>query len=122
MCVTRDPYLCPQLRIIILGVSSVMIVVATMTRAHGKTSGQQGENEVTARQIEEVLKEHTEEWMSVPSVVGTARGLCRGSPCIKVYVLKKTPELEKKIPRSIEGFPVSIEETGEFRPLSGKRG
>ncbi len=55
--------------------------------------------------------------MSIPGVVGTGQGLCGGSPCIKVFVVRKTPELEKKIPPSIEGCPVEIVETGEIRPL-----
>jgi len=72
---------------------------------------------MAAKRIEEVLKEHTKELMSVPGVVGTAQGLCDDKPCIKVYVLKKTPELGQKIPDILEGYPVMIEETGEFRAL-----
>lgn len=67
--------------------------------------------------IEQVLKEHTAKLMSLPGVTGTAQGLCDDKPCIKVYVIKKTPELEQKIPETIEGYPVMIEETGEIRAL-----
>jgi hypothetical protein len=35
-------------------------------------------------------------------------------------VIQKTPELEQKIPRTLEGYPVVIEETGEIRPLPEK--
>jgi hypothetical protein len=55
--------------------------------------------------------------MSLPGVVGTAQGLCGGQSCIKVYVIKRTTELEQKIPHILEGYPVMIEETGEIRPL-----
>ena len=50
-------------------------------------------------------------------MVGTAIGICNGMPCIKVYVVKKTPELDRKIPDILEGYPVMTEETGEFRRL-----
>jgi hypothetical protein len=32
-------------------------------------------------------------------------------------VIKKTPELNKKIPNIIEGYPVVIEETGKIKAL-----
>jgi len=70
-----------------------------------------------AKAIEEVLKEHTQELMGLPGVVGTGQGLCDGQPCIKVFVVKETPELDQKIPRTFEGYPVWIEETGEIRAL-----
>lgn len=73
------------------------------------------------RPLEEVLRNHTDSLMSVPGVVGTAEGLCDGRPCIKVFVAKKTPDLLKAIPVSVEGYPVAVEETGEFRPFTPPR-
>ena len=70
-----------------------------------------------AKAIDEVLREHTKSLMSIPGVVGTAQGLCDDKPCIKVYVIKETPELKQKIPQTLEGYPVMIEETGEIRAL-----
>ena len=70
-----------------------------------------------AKSIEEVLKEHTDAWLAIAGVVGTAQGLCDGKPCIKVFIIEKTPELEQKIPDVLEGFPVEVVETGEFRAL-----
>ncbi|MBI1924994.1 hypothetical protein HYR99_12195 [Candidatus Poribacteria bacterium] len=55
--------------------------------------------------------------MSIPGVVGTAQGVCDGKPCIKVFVITKTPELERKIPRVLEGHPVMVQETGEIQAL-----
>ncbi len=75
---------------------------------------------MTAKTIEEVLKDHTEELMSLPGVVGIGQGLCNGKPCIKVLVIEKTSELEQKIPDNIEGYQVMIEETGEIRALPKK--
>ena len=67
--------------------------------------------------IEEVLKEHTDSLMSLPGVVGTAQGECSGQPCIRVYVVKKTDALLGKIPSTIEGYAVVVQETGEIKAL-----
>ena len=40
------------------------------------------------------------------------------TPCIKIVVVEKTPELEEKLPKSLDGHPVVVEETGIIRPLS----
>jgi hypothetical protein len=67
--------------------------------------------------IEAVLKKHTKTLMSLPGVVGTAQGLCEGRDCIKVFVRQRTAELEQRIPAVLEGYEVSIEESGEIRTL-----
>jgi hypothetical protein len=77
----------------------------------------EGHREKEISMIEEVLKRHTDELMSLPGVVGTAIGLCEERPCIKVYVVEKTPELEERIPDTLEGHRVVMEESGEFRRL-----
>ncbi len=79
---------------------------------------QQGNQTVMQKKtIQTVLKEHTDRLMSLPGVVGTAQGLCAGKPCIKVFVVKKTPDLLKQIPSTLEGYTVAVQETGEFRAL-----
>ncbi len=75
----------------------------------------QGKKEMAAKTIEAVLREHTDEWMSIPGVVGTGIGECEGKPCIRIFVVKRTPELLKKIPSRLEGFVVDVQETGEIR-------
>ncbi|MEE9610245.1 MAG: hypothetical protein V3W19_03295, partial [Desulfatiglandales bacterium] len=82
-----------------------------------KAAGHDGENEMERKSIEKVLKEHTDELMSLPGVVGTAQGLCDDQPCIKVFVIEKTPELDQEIPDILEGYPLMIEETGTIRAL-----
>ena len=71
--------------------------------------------------IEKVLGEHTDVLMSIPGVVGTAQGQRAGKPCIKVFVIKKTPELLNKIPSTIEGYPVAIQETGIIRAIGSNQ-
>jgi len=69
------------------------------------------------RTIEQVQEEHTDEWMAIPGVEGTAIGLFEGKPCIRIFTSSKSQEIRAKIPSTVEGYPVIIEETGEFRAL-----
>ena len=64
-------------------------------------SGEEGMPEKT---IEEVLKKYTPELMSKPGVVGTSQGLCDGQPCIKVFVVEKTGDLQQELPSTLEGW------------------
>jgi hypothetical protein len=69
------------------------------------------------RTIKQVQKEHTDEWMVIPGVEGTAIGLYEGKPCIKIFTSSKPQQLRDKIPSTVEGYPVIVEETGAFRAL-----
>jgi len=68
-----------------------------------------------AMTIEEALKKHTEELLATPGVVGIGQGLCDGMPCIKVLVIERTPEIEQRIPDTVEGYRVEVEVTGRIR-------
>ncbi len=69
------------------------------------------------RTIEQVQEEHTDDWMAIPGVEGTAIGLFEGKPCIKIFTSSKSRQLRDKIPSTVEGHTVIIEETGAFRAL-----
>ena len=69
------------------------------------------------KNIEAVLKEHTDRLMALPGVVGTTQGQSNGELCIKVYVVKKTPDLLVQISSDLEGYTVEVEETGEIRAI-----
>jgi hypothetical protein len=105
------------IKMIALSICLIFVSISATACASNKVDNLQGENTMAAKTIEEVLKKHTGELMSVPGVVGTAQGICNNKSCIKVYVIKKTPELNKKIPNIIEGYPVVIEETGKIKAL-----
>lgn len=72
---------------------------------------------MTSKTIEQVQKEHIDDWMSIPGIEGTAIGLFEGKPCIKIFSSKKAEDLREKIPTIVDGYPVVIEETGTFRAL-----
>ena len=86
----------------------------------GVVKENEGKKVMSQEKIENVLEEHTEKLMSLPGVVGTGQGLCDGKPCIKVFVIQLTPELEAKIPDSIKGYKVEAVETGQFQVFPEK--
>lgn len=98
--------------LVLIGIGIITISLDIISCANKKKP-----TEVIKMSIEEVLKKHTPELMSIPGVVGTAQGKKNGKDCVLVLVIKKTPEITKKIPSSLEGFPVVIQETGEIRSL-----
>ncbi len=98
----------------IMSISVISIAIGLGSCVNKAVENSQGEETMPSQTLEEVLKEHTENLMSIPGVVGTAEGLCNSNPCIKVFVTKITPELEQKILNILEGYPVEVEETGEF--------
>jgi len=73
---------------------------------------------MSQRPIEQVQKEHTPLWMAIPGVEGTAIGLFEDKLFIKIFSSRKAEELRAKIPSTIDGYPVIIEETGIFRALN----
>lgn len=74
------------------------------------------------KDINEVLRAHDKELMKIPGVVGIYVGLAEDAvtPCLKVMVERKTPDLEKKIPKSLEGYPVFLDQSGIIRPMRKK--
>jgi hypothetical protein len=77
---------------------------------------------MSRKDINDVLREHDDELMAIPGVVGVYVGLMPDdkTPCLKVMVVKETEDLKKRIPKTLEGYPVLIEESGVIHPLSDK--
>ncbi|HSV63489.1 MAG TPA: hypothetical protein VLH83_09115 [Chthoniobacterales bacterium] len=71
------------------------------------------------RDVNDVLRAHDKELLAIPGVVGVYVGVLENgkTPCLKVMLAQKTPETERAVPRTLEGYPVVIEVTGEIRPL-----
>ena len=72
------------------------------------------------RDINAVLAAHDKELLALPDVVGVYVGTLedRSTPCLRVMLSYKNSESERKIPPSIEGYPVHLEVSGEIRPMS----
>ncbi len=93
---------------------AALLGVALAAGACGSQTSMKGEP-MAPKPIEQVLEERTPELMALPGVVGVARGLCAGRPCIRVFVIRETPELRDAIPAELDGHPVVLEVTGEIR-------
>jgi hypothetical protein len=67
--------------------------------------------------IDEVLKAHIGELMSMPGVVGAGIGERQDKPCIRVFVLCRQIGSPRGLPAEIEGYIVEVAETGPFGSL-----
>lgn len=69
--------------------------------------------------INQVLERHQQELMALPNVVGVYVGLMpdEKSPCLKVMLARKDHATQSRLPKSLEGYPVVPEVTGEIRPM-----
>ncbi len=67
--------------------------------------------------IEQVKEKHENQLLNISGVQGVGISEESGKSVIMIYVAKKTKSLLEKIPSQIEGYPVKIEVSGEFRAL-----
>jgi len=102
---------------------TVILVSIACSAAIQSPVNQTGQQEPMARKdINAVLKDHDKELLAIPGVVGVYVGLLPDdkTPCLKVMVVKETEDLKRRIPKTIEGYPVRIEESGVIRPQKGR--
>lgn len=112
--------------------ASVLVVVAgllTACDAGGRGHEESKDSSAGARPmtadspefaaINQVLAAHVDGLMATPGVVGVAIGLLddERTPCLRILVTKRTPELESSLPGTLAGHPVLIDEVGVIRPL-----
>ena len=74
------------------------------------------------RDINAVLAAHDKELFAIPGVVGVYVGVLDDgrTPCLKVMLAEKNHETERKIPQTLDGYPVITEVTGEIRALDDR--
>ena len=106
-----------QIAVVLLNIGAMSAAgIFTGCSYTGPSAPEKGQS-MPERTIEQVQEEHTDDWMAIPGVEGTAIGLSEGKPCIRIFTSSKPKELRDKIPSTVEGYPVIIEETGAFRAL-----
>ncbi len=95
-----------------------IMLMLNCTKAHN--TNKESEIGVPVLDINEVMKNHTQELMAIEGVVGVAIGeLEDHTPCILVMIVKETDEIKAKIPNMLDGHPVSLLVSGEIRPMDG---
>ena len=95
----------------------VAVLAAGVAGGEPRGAGESARSGMPRQTIAQVLIDQTDRLMSVAGVIGVAEGRCDGHPCIKVFVTKKTAAVRRELPVTVGGYPVSIEETDEFRAL-----
>ena len=102
----------------------LLVLAAGFAAACGATvqdeeAGQDTMSRTDITDINDVLRAHDDELIAIPGVEGVYVGLLDDdeTPCIKIMVVEKTPALEEKLPKTLDGHPVIVEETGTIRPL-----
>ena len=96
----------------------IILVSAVLTAGCGENMAQHN-SPGARRDINAVLRDHDKQLLAIPGVVGVYVAVLEDgkTPCLKVMLARKTPESERDLPKSIEGYPVISEVTGEIRPL-----
>ncbi len=74
-----------------------------------------GRSTVPGTSIEDAQKALTDSLMSQPGIAGTAITECDGAPCLKVYVVHATQDVMVRIPKTFEGYQVTVQEAGEIK-------
>ncbi len=102
--------------------STILLSIACSAAMRTPVNQTRQQESMTRKDINAVLKDHEKELLTIPGVVGVYIGLLTDdkTPCLKVMVVKETEDLKRRIPKSIEGYPVLIEESGVIRPLKGR--
>jgi hypothetical protein len=100
----------------------VLLSIACPSLRQSSVDQSKQQESMTRKDINDVLRAHDQELMAIPGVVGVYVGLLPDdkTPCLVVMVVKVTKDLRKKIPESIEGYPVLLEGSGIIRPLAPK--
>lgn len=100
----------------------ILLLVACSTTTRGQIGQMKQHETKTQKDINTVLRDHEKELLAIPGVVGVYVGLLpdNKTPCLKVMVVEETEDVRERIPNSIDGYPVLIEESGVIRPLKGR--
>lgn len=69
------------------------------------------------KDLKKIKEKYEMKFMELDGVEGVGIGEYLGKPCINVYVSKKTKPIEELIPQDLEGYPVRLVPTGEFKAL-----
>src|SRR5258706_13427985 len=101
------------------------LLLALLIDANGCRAGAPKEDDrVTApsRPIAAVIADHAPRLMALGGVTAVGESaLPDGTPCIRVFLRARDPELQKRIPRNIEGHPVVVVVSGEIRAMPGSK-
>jgi len=94
-----------------------ILALGALTPALPGCAAHTGGTPVAQRDIETVMNDHVDALMARDGVVGVMIGATvDGAPCIKVLLARADAALQRTLPSQLEGYPVEVEVSGEFRP------
>ena len=98
----------------------IAVVLALLLLNSGCQTQKEYNKQVPNRDINTVMNDHVSDLMKIPGVVGVAVGELEDKrPCIQVLVVERTDEIDRKVPKTLEGHPVSIIVSGIIKPMQG---
>jgi hypothetical protein len=65
--------------------------------------------------IATTIERRSGELLEIPGVVGVAQGAHDGHAVVQILVERRTPELLARLPRTLDGYPVVVVESGQIR-------
>lgn len=99
----------------------VLIALVAITGCRSGNANGKGQANMPQRDVTTVMNAHVDALMATAGVAGVAIGETDDrTPCIIIYVVQLTDTLKATLPTKLEGHPVRIEESGEFRPLKAE--
>lgn len=107
-------------RWIVRAACAAAVLVAAAGCRDGAGTRRAGEEPMPARPLVQVIAAHADSLMAWPGVAGLYESrLPDGAPCVKILIRTGDPALRARLPKTLEGYPVVIEETGEIRAMPG---
>jgi hypothetical protein len=101
-----------------LAASAILFAGASLPGCAAGGGGAAEEREMPARPIDDVLADHAMRLMEKPGVAIVYAGqTADGSACIVVGIVEETAEVLAAIPKSLEGYPIVVQVTGEIEPM-----
>ena len=68
--------------------------------------------------IEDIKKKYTQRLLAMPGVISVGIGKNpEGTPMIVIGLERPQPETQKKLPKTLEGYPLHIEIIGKIKAL-----
>ncbi len=100
------------------GIAICLLIILPLIAQSGCKGKSESKEVMPKRDINAVMADHTKELMAIPGVTGVAIGeLEDKTPCILVLVVEETSELDRKIPKTLEGHPVRLLVSGVIWPM-----
>jgi len=70
--------------------------------------------DIRGRSVEQVFDSHRDTLLSIPGVIGAGIAKIGDRPVIVVMVKERNPEIDSRIPKTLDGYSVVLNITSQF--------